>query len=199
MDNGLLTTTDDTQLVLWSLVGDMAAYDELVRRYRGAVLAVAEGVLGAYEAAQDVAQEAFLLAFKALPQIEDPSKFAGWLCAIARNRARRVAARESRTRPAEPDELDALLLQESAEIAPHPVDEMIRRIEHLSVRTALGKLPEDYRIVMRLYYYEEWPVKRIGEFLSLPVTTVKWRLHQGRQQMKRHIHGIMETDCYGRK
>ena len=89
----------DEELVVRALLGELEAFDELVRRFRGAVLAVAEGALGAGEAARDVAQEAFLLAFKALPQLEDPACFGAWLCAITRHRARRVARGNGRWQP----------------------------------------------------------------------------------------------------
>src|SRR5436190_22696188 len=104
------------ELVLGALLGDLGAFDELVRRYRGGVIAVAEQVLGSREAALDVAQEAFLLAFKALPQLEAPTHFAGWLCAIARHRARRVGARSGRLVPSELSELDRLLIEQSEEL-----------------------------------------------------------------------------------
>src|SRR5690348_12007404 len=83
----------DEQLVLAALVGGIAAFDELVRRYRAAIILVAEHVIGSRAAAEDVAQEVFLLAFKALPSLDEPAKFAGWLRAIARHRAQRVATR----------------------------------------------------------------------------------------------------------
>lgn len=188
------TEYDDEALVLRALVGDLQAFDELVRRYRGAVLAVAQGVTGSYDRAQDVAQDAFLLAFRKLPQLDDPARFSSWLYAITRHRATRFSMRESRSEPTEAETLDAYVLQCSAEIAPHPVDELIRQVEYLSVRTALGRMPEEHQTVMRLYYYEDWPVKRIAEFLSLPTTTVKWRLHEGRQRLKRSLCGVLEDN-----
>jgi RNA polymerase sigma-70 factor (ECF subfamily) len=192
MPHNDFTLLTDEQLVLISLVGIMSAYDELVRRYRGAALAVAEGALASRESAEDAVQDAFLLAFKALPQLDDPARFGSWVCVIARNRARQVGTREGRSATTEPDELDALVLKQSEEIIPHPIDELIRKIERISVRDALGNLSPDLQTVMRLYYYEEWPVKRIAEVLSLPVTTIKWRLHQGRQRMRRCLYGQME-------
>src|SRR5262245_6444660 len=106
---GCFPLISDEELVVGALLGDLGAFDELVRRFRGAVIAVAEGVLGSREAALDVAQEAFLLAFKALPQLDDAARFPAWLCAITRNRARRVAS-SRRSEPAPPSEIDRLLL-----------------------------------------------------------------------------------------
>jgi RNA polymerase sigma factor (sigma-70 family) len=107
----------DEALVVRSLLGDLPAFDEIVRRFRPAVLLITQQALGSRAAAEDAAQEAFLRAFKALPQLAEPAKFAGWLCAIARHHARRVAARESRAAPAEPSEIDRLLVAHSRELA----------------------------------------------------------------------------------
>ncbi len=84
---GHFPQTSDEALVLAALLGDLAAFDEIVRRFRGAVVAVAEQVLDSREVAEEVAQDSLLLAFKALPQLEDLSKFAGWLYAITRDGA----------------------------------------------------------------------------------------------------------------
>src|SRR5438067_2252887 len=100
----------DAELVLGALIGDLEAFDELVRRFWNAVVVVARQELRTREAAEDVAQDTFLIAFKALPQLDDPEKFAGWLCAIARHRARRVGLRDSRTTPTERTALDCLVL-----------------------------------------------------------------------------------------
>jgi RNA polymerase sigma-70 factor, ECF subfamily len=182
-----LTDVGDEELVLRSLVSDFAAFDELVRRFRRPVLAVAEQELRCREAAEDVVQDAFLLAFKALPQLEDPSKFAGWLCAIARHRARRVGARDGRSLATETLELDRLLLESMPQLAPDVLNEVVRKFEGEAVRLALSRLPEDYRAVLFLYYFEDWSVSQISGFLSLTNTTTKWRLHHGRELMRRQL------------
>jgi RNA polymerase sigma-70 factor (ECF subfamily) len=184
----------DEELVLAALVGDLAAFDELVRRFRGGVVAVAEQVVGTREAAHDVAQEAFLLAFKALPQLEEPAKFAGWLCAIARHRARRVAARATRAVPAPLSELDHLLLRHSEELGAAPEEEVRRRADRAAVRAALARLAPEHQLALRLRYYEEWPVAQIAAFLSLSLPTTKWRLHQGRQRLRRALADQFEED-----
>src|SRR5215510_4770692 len=82
----------DEVLVVAAIVGDLAAFDELVLRYRPAVVRLAQSIVGR-EYGEDIAQDALLLAFKALPSIEDPRKFAAWLSAIARHRALRFGKR----------------------------------------------------------------------------------------------------------
>ena len=184
---GLFPKISDEELVLSALLGDIGAFDELVRRFRGAVIAVAEQMLGSREAAEDLAQEALLQAFKALPQLEDPAKFASWLYAITRRRAWRVGAQERRCRPTEASTLDRLLLAHSSELSVHPVQTLIEREARNEVRCALSGLPPDYRLVLQLHYIEDWTAIRIADFLALPLTTVKWRLHQGRKLLCRRL------------
>jgi RNA polymerase sigma-70 factor (ECF subfamily) len=173
--------------VLGALLGDLRSFDELVRRFRGAVLAVAYQALGSREAAEDVAQESFLLAFKALPQLTETAKFGGWLCAIVRRRAQRVASTEDRCVATEPTELDRLILEHSEELRADPEAELARRDERRAISDAIAGLPDDYALVLRLRYGEEWPVARIADFLSLPLTTIKWRLHAGRDMLRRRL------------
>ncbi len=92
----------DEELVRQAQRGDRSAFDELVRRFRGVLLAVAERSVGSRDAAEDVAQDAFLQAFRALPQLQDPAKFGHWLCVIARCRARRLTADGSAPRKVPP-------------------------------------------------------------------------------------------------
>src|SRR6185369_196572 len=85
----------DEVLVLAAILGNLEAFEQLVVRYRPAVVRLARSVVGA-DYAEDVAQDALLLAFKALPSIEEPRSFAAWLSAITRNRALRFSKSEDK-------------------------------------------------------------------------------------------------------
>ncbi|HLK56263.1 MAG TPA: sigma-70 family RNA polymerase sigma factor [Chthonomonadaceae bacterium] len=185
--------TPDEELVLATLLGNLDAFDELVRRFRGAVVLVAAQTLGSRAAAEDVAQEAFLLAFKALPQLQNPSRFASWLCAITRHRARRVGAKEGRSETYEPSKLDQLILTHSRELSVNPAEEFDHKLERARIPEAMELLPTEYRIALQLRYYEDWSIARIADFLALPITTVKWRLHHGRTLMRRYLTDNKET------
>ena len=89
--------TPDAVLVVAAILGDFDAFDVLVRRYRAAVVRTAQAVVGATDA-EDVAQDALLLAFKALPSIDDPTRFAPWLMVITRRRALRFDRQERKHR-----------------------------------------------------------------------------------------------------
>src|SRR5215218_8413718 len=84
----------DELLVMAAILGNLEAFEHLVVRYRPAVVRLARTIVGADDA-EDVAQESLLLAFKALPSIEEPRKFAAWLSAITRHRATRFGKTET--------------------------------------------------------------------------------------------------------
>jgi RNA polymerase sigma-70 factor (ECF subfamily) len=134
-----------------------------------------------------VAQDALLLAFKALPQLEDHDKFGSWLYAITRHRAFRFAQNPARREETGVSEVDALILEHTPELAQHPAEAVERAESQRDVREAMAQLPEEFQIVLQLRYFDEVPVLRMAEFLNLPLTTVKWRLHKGRQLMKKHL------------
>lgn len=184
---GRYPQASDKELVVYATLGRLEAFDELVRRYRVAVALVAGQVLSSRAAAEDVAQETFLLAFKALPQLREPEKFAGWVCAIARHRARRVAAREERNLPTEPSKMDRLLLAHSQELSVSPEARCAQSEQDDCISKAFARLSFDLGLPLRLYYFEQWPVARIAAFLSLPVTTIKWRLHRGRTLLRQAL------------
>jgi len=171
----------DEVLVVAAIVGDLQAFDQLVLRYRAAVTRVASGIVG-HGHAEDVAQDAWLLAFKALPSIEEPRKFAAWLSAITRNRAMRFGKNESKFQ-SQRVALDEVLI-EKLEALSRPA---LERIEDHELREALEKLPADYALVLKLRFLDEMPLKRIAAFLGAPLTTVKWRLHHGKKLLREQL------------
>jgi len=168
----------DELLVTAAILGDLAAFEELVLRYRAAVVRLARTIVGNIYA-EDVAQDSLLLAFKALPTIEEPRKFAAWLSAITRHRAFRFNKRES-VELSKRVAIDEVLLEKIDALA-RPLTEASEQEE---VMLALDDLPNDYALPMKLRYVDEMPVKRIAAFMGLPLSTVKWRLHQGKQLMR---------------
>lgn len=174
--------TPDELLVVAAILGDMGAFDELASRYRAAVVRTAQSIVGLTDA-EDVAQDALLLAFKALPSIENPAKFAAWLSAITRHRALRWSRRE-RTKDRERVELDDLLLDEIGALSGPLVDESGADEE---INLALENIPADYALVLRLRFLDEMPLKRVAAFLGLSLATTKWRVHRGKMLLREQV------------
>ena len=61
------------------------------------------------------------------------------------------------------------------------------------VHGALSQLPDNMRLVLSLFYIEQWTAQQISDFLSLPLTTVHWRLHSGRKQMRHLLEKLEEN------
>lgn len=177
----------DEVLVVAAILGDLDAFDELAARYRAAVVRTAQGIVGR-EDAEDVAQDALLLAFKALPSIDEPPKFAAWLSAITRHRALRFSKRE-RSHQAGRIDLDLFLLEQVQALS-HPMVESPEGDDEL--RMALENVPADYALVLRLRFFDEMPLKRIGAFLGTPLSTVKWRIHRGKQLLREQVELLRE-------
>lgn len=178
----------DEVLVVAAILGDLGAFDALVVRYRHAVLRVAGSIVGR-TLAPDVAQEAWLLAFKSLPSVDNPQKFASWLMVIAKNRALRQLKqenlRQSRYLP-----MDEFLLEQFSAL--HDTTDIGEEEE--MVRIALDNIPEDYSIVMRMRFYDGMPLKHIASFLDIPLSTVKWRIYHGKALLLDQIKQIEHLD-----
>lgn len=172
----------DKVLVVAAILGDLDAFNELAARYRAAAVRTAQAIVGR-EDAEDVAQEALLLAFKALPSIEQPSKFAAWLGAVTRHRALRFRTREHAQKRGRV-EMDEVLLSEIDALS-RP---LLREAEgDEEIRLALERVPADYALVLRMRFLDEMPLKRIAAFLGVPVSTVKWRVHKGKELLRAEI------------
>jgi len=174
--------TPDEVLVVAAILGDLEAFNELAGRYRAAAVRSAQSIVG-LDDAEDVAQDALLLAFKALPSIEQPSKFAPWLGAITRNRALRYNKQETE-RDRRRVEFDEALLAEIDALA-RPLLPEGEADEEL--RLALEKISDDYALVLRMHFLDEMPLKRIAAFLGVPLSTVKWRVHKGKQLLREQV------------
>lgn len=175
---------EDEKLVVAALLGDIAAFDVLVLRYRSAVLAAVSRQISRRELAEDICQEAFLLAFKALPQLADRSRFPAWLHAIARRQAIRHSRGDAR---ASHSPLDELILEHSVVLGQSGWDALERKEAQEWVRQAMATLPEEFQLVLTLRYWSEMPLERISSFLGLPLSTVKWRLHRARALMRERL------------
>ena len=172
----------DEVLVVAAMVGDLRAFDTLAMRYRhGVVRTIRQAIVGR-EDAEDVAQEALLLAFKALPSLEDPGRFPAWLHVITRHRALRFDRRE-RARRRTHVAIDELLLERIPALArPTAALESDEELQSL-----LDGLSAEHALVLRLNFLDEMPLKRIAAFLGVSLATVKWRVHRGKELMRETV------------
>ena len=171
----------DELLVIAAILGNLEAFEQLVVRYRPAVVRLARTIVGADDA-EDVAQDSLLLAFKALPTIEEPRRFPAWLSAITRHRALRFSKSE-RAQLSKRVPLDEALL-EKIEALTKPLADKERDEEMLA---AIDNLPADYGMALKLRFLDEMPLNRIAAFIGVPLSTVKWRIHHGKKLLRAQV------------
>src|SRR5689334_21755442 len=178
----------DELLVVAAILGNLEAFEQLVVRYRPAVVRLARTIVGTDDA-EDVAQDALLLAFKALPTIEEPGKFEAWLSAITRHRALRFTKSETaQLKKRVP--LDEALLDQIDALS-KPLREQER---NESLVRALNSLPADYAMPLRLRFLDEMPLARIAAFMGVSLSTVKWRIHHGKKLMRAKVEEDEKED-----
>jgi len=173
----------DARLVERALVGESAAFDVLIQRFQRAVHAVAFAVTAEREAALDVLQESFIAAYRQLIALQEPEKFGAWVCGIARNRAR-VYLRERARRQAH--EIPLAELEETA-AADTPYDTLE------GLREALSRLTVTQADVVTLFYMEGYTIRECASLLDVPEGTVKRRLHDARQRLRKELIEMVET------
>ena len=191
MNSVELIEASDAELVVVALAGNTQAFDVLVNRYRRAMLTVAQQIVRNATDAEDVVQDAFLRAFEALPQLTDLNRFGAWLHSITRNRALRYYKNASRYQPQE--DMEPYLNTVSDTSAADPAQIVESELTQQGIRDAIQSLPPDYQAVIELYYWAEMPQQRMAEFLSLPLTTVKWRIRKAKELLKT----VLEKHGYG--
>jgi RNA polymerase sigma-70 factor (ECF subfamily) len=177
---------DDLALVERVRAGDVAAFEPLVERYRHRVYRLARNVLRDSEEALDVAQEAFIRAFQALPTFRGQSAFYTWLFRITLNvasdRARQRAARGRAfgTERVEEDEWDRTLVDPGD----GPDTSAARAEERRRIARALESLPTHHRAIIMLSDLEGLSYREIAEVLGIPMGTVMSRLHNARKRLR---------------
>jgi RNA polymerase sigma factor (sigma-70 family) len=162
----------DARLVASALHGDAAAFTALVERHRERLRRLAHGVLGDWNEAEDVAQEALLAAHATLERLREPDRFAAWIGAIAINIAR-MRVRSRRSGWTSLDELAGGLRAPSAESAD----------ESTVVLEALGELSDAQRETVVLHYVEGYSTAEIAALRGESPGAVRVRLHRARARL----------------
>ena len=164
--------------------GDVEAFAAIVRRWQTPLINLAYRFCGDRGRAEEMAQEAFLRAYRGLNAFRGDAAFSTWLFALAtnvyRNELRRIPQR-------------MVVLEE----APEPIDpaSMVEAYElrdrDLAVRRAVLALPAKYRDAMLLFYFHEMDVPAAAHSLGLPEGTVKARLYRGRELLRAKLPRLL--------
>jgi RNA polymerase sigma-70 factor (ECF subfamily) len=171
----------DPTLIERARLGDVDAFERIVRERMDGVYRLSLAIAGEHADAADAAQETFLAAWRQLSRLRDVERFDAWLTRIAVNAARMTIRARGRRRVRE-----------------IPADELVRSAGDMSIEpagradvellsAALDRLPVDQRALLALHYFEDRPLADIAETLGIPVGTVKSRLYAARQALNRAL------------
>ncbi len=183
-------TTNDADLVAQVLDGNREAFGLLVARYQSSVCALAYSACGNISPSEDLAQEAFIIAWRKFGELEAPAKFKAWLRGIAKNLVNNICRQQARNPLAASDPLDENLSATAA--ASSPTEHAIGKEEEAILWRSLEQIPETYREPLVLYYREHQSIERLAAVLELSEEAARQRLSRGRKLLQERVIALVE-------
>jgi RNA polymerase sigma-70 factor (ECF subfamily) len=175
---------EERRLIARSVKQDGDAFGQLVARYADHIFNLAYRMVGNRTDAEDVAQETFIAAFKALPSFRADAKFSTWLYRIAANKCTDwLRVRQAKTAPSEREEEALDRAVESS--TPERLLSQRQVAEHLE--RAIERLPPLYREAFVLKHVEGLSYAEMREILGVSTDTLKMRVYKGRLQLSREL------------
>ena len=182
----------DVELVRGALAGSEWAFREIVLRYQAPVYRLVVRMMRDPSRSEELAQDAFVKAFRSLHTYDAQRKFAAWLLAIARN----VAIDELRrgklhTQPLEESGSDGVQVGATLESGDPTPALVVERLELAkALETAIGCLRPEYREIVTLRHEQELDYGEIAEITGMPVGTIKSSLHRARKELAEHMERL---------
>lgn len=181
----------EAEMITAILAGDTQLYHELIRPHERSVYVMALSYIKNEADAEDVAQEAFIKAFRSLASFRAESKFSTWLISITLNEARSRLRKQSVVRmesldesPDEDKAVSPALLRDWREI---PSESLERDEVRGIIKKAIESLPDIYRRVFLLRDVEELNVNETAQTLNISIPSVKVRLHRARIMLQKQL------------
>ena len=180
--------TDETSLVKRARYGDLAAYDELVRRYQERIYATIYHMTSNHEDANDLAQEAFIKAYQALKSFKGGSSFYTWVYRIAVNKTINFLKQRKNRVQMSLNDVD-FNAEHDPDLVALVSDKTPRREANLTelqqkLNEAMQKLSEPHRLVVTLHDVQGLSHEEIAKIMGCNIGTVRSRLFYARQQLQ---------------
>jgi RNA polymerase sigma-70 factor (ECF subfamily) len=178
----------DGDLVRQALAGRAGAFEELVRRWSPRILAVCHAKAGRAGAAEDLAQETLLRGFRSLRSLDQQDKFGAWLYGIALRTCKDWLKAKERSQVTFSDlsasgDPDCIPYGQTRPDEP----EADREDERRRVLAEVESLPEEFRVVLMMFYYQELKYRDIAEVLGVSAATVNARLTKARAMLRERL------------
>jgi RNA polymerase sigma factor (sigma-70 family) len=181
----------DAVLVAASVAGDRSAFGRIVERYQRLLCSLAYSSTGQLSQSEDLAQDAFVDAWRQIHTLREPEKLRSWLCGILRFKISRLRRADRREPVRQADALDEIAEQVASADTP-AADLAIREEEQAIMWSALERVPETYREPLILYYREGCSVENVAEALDLSEDNVRQRLVRGRKVLQEQVLAFVE-------
>ena len=175
----------DGELVREARAGNCASYEELVRRWFARIAGFFHAKTGCPHIAEDLAQEVMIRGYLTLTKLEQPEKLGSWLYGIAQRVCHDWHRSKQRTEVQLSDDghsANSLLSRETA--AP---DELVKADEQRELMRALEDLPDSYREVLMIYYYDDVTYRDIAVMLGVSTATINARLTKARAMLRNKL------------
>ncbi len=186
----------DQELVQRVQRGDMAAFDLLVRKYQHRIAALIGRYIRDWSECQDVTQDTFIRAYRAIGNFRGDAQFYTWLHRIAVNTAKNHLAANNRRPPTDDIEIgDAELYDGGARLrdTDTPERELMRQEMELSVMRAVDALPEELRMAITLREVDGLSYEEIAQRMDCPIGTVRSRIFRAREAIDAQLRPLLDN------
>jgi len=184
----------DRQLVARVQKGDQRAFDLLVLKYQHRILALVGRYVSDFAEAQDVTQEAFIKAYRALPSFRGESQFYTWMYRIAVNTAKNYLVSRGRKTPTRDIDLDdAEFFADEAKMKDIDTPDSLLQRDQLKkvVFDAIDALPEELRMAVTLRELDGLSYEEIAEVMDCPIGTVRSRIFRAREAIDKKMQPLL--------
>ncbi|MDT8395953.1 MAG: sigma-70 family RNA polymerase sigma factor [bacterium] len=175
----------DTELAIRSQKGDRDAYGELVTRFQNRMYSFCYQFFRNPDIASDLAQETFLRAYRYIKKYDPDKKFSTWLYSIAKNICIDEHRKMGRGKTVSIDDLppEKIRSTEDSLHLKNPMQISMQIQDRMMLEEAIGRLPEKYRTVIILCYFQEMPYQEIADVLGLNLNLVKVRIFRAKKRL----------------
>lgn len=189
----------DNELVVRVQRGDKAAFDLLVLKYQRKIMRLVSRMVRDQAEVEDVVQEAFIKAYRALPQFRGDSAFYTWLYRIAINTARNWLSSAGR-RPSAPSAIeteDGETFDETDNLTDISTPESVLASRQVAaaVNEAIETLPDELRTAIVLREIEGMSYEDIAQSMGCPIGTVRSRIFRAREAISARLRPLLDTDA----
>ena len=188
-----MANNDDDYYIKKILEGDSNSFGVIVERYQNMVFALALKMLKHREESEEVSQDTFIKVYKSLSKFNGESKFSTWIYRITYNTCLdRIKKNSKYNNDVEINDVTSNEIFQAENI----FDSLENKERSVIIKECMDKLPEDERVIMHLFYFEELSLKEIVKIVSMTEGNVKVKLFRARKKLFSIFKESVEPEIY---